>query len=276
MSRRSRWLALLLTFLLAAPCGAQTKKKLLLVGQGPDGHPPETHEYLPGIKVLGRCLEKIPNLEVTAVDATGAWKNGPELIERSDAVVLFVSEGARWVQADPERHKALAKLAQRGGGLVCLHWAMGTKDAEPIAGYLKLFGGCHGGPDRKYAVVEVQAEVADPKHPLAAGIGNFKVKDEFYYRLKFVQPAGSVKPVLQVPIDGQKETVAWSWERPDGGRSFGFSGLHFHANWKLPEYRRLVAQGTLWTLKLPIPKDGLAVEVKDEDLHLKSKESDRK
>lgn len=271
MSRRSCWLALLLMLLLAAPGWAQAKKKLLLVGQGPDGHPPETHEYLPGIKVLSRCLEKVADLEVTAVDATGAWKHGPELIDRADGVVLFVSEGARWIQADPERHKALTKLAQRGGGLVCLHWAMGTKDAEPIAAYLKLFGGCHGGPDRKYAVVEVTAEIPDPKHPIAAGLRGFKVKDEFYYRLKFVQPVDSIKPVLQVLLDGQQETVAWSWERPDGGRSFGFSGLHFHANWKLPEYRRLVAQGTLWTLKLPIPKDGLPVDLKDEDLQLKGK-----
>ena len=38
-------------------------------------------------------------------------------------------------------------------------------------------------------------------------------------------------------------------------RSFGFSGLHFHDNWRLPEYRRLVAQGVLWSLKLPIPAD---------------------
>ncbi|MBL8798016.1 MAG: ThuA domain-containing protein [Planctomycetia bacterium] len=267
MSRRY-WLAWLLVLLLVSPSWAQAKKKLLLVGQGPDGHPPETHEYLPGVKVLGRCLEKTPDLEITTVDATGPWKNGPELIERSDAVVLFVSEGAKWLQADPERHKALAKLAQRGGGLVCLHWAMGTREAEPIAPYLKLFGGCHGGPDRKYVVVEVQAEVADPQSPVATGIRDFKVKDEFYYRLKFVQPEGSIKPVLQVPIDGRKETVAWTWERPDGGRSFGFSGLHFHSNWKLPEYRRLVAQATLWTLKLPIPKDGLPVEIKDDDLAL--------
>jgi hypothetical protein len=72
-----------------------------------------------------------------------------------------------------------------------------------------------------------------------------------------------------VPIDGQLETVAWAWERPDGGRSFGFSGLHFHNNWRLPEYRRLVAQGILWTLKVSVPKDGLPVEITDDDLKLK-------
>jgi type 1 glutamine amidotransferase len=184
-------------------------------------------------------------------------------------VVLFLAEGAQWVQADPARAKALAKVAARGGGLVALHWALGTKDAKPVADYVKLFGGCHGGPDRKYQVVEVEAEVADPKHPVAAGVANFRVKDEFYYRLQFVPPEGGVTPLLRVPIDGEKHTVAWAWERPDGGRSFGFSGLHFHDNWRLPEYRRLVTQGVLWTLKLPVPKEGLPVEVKEEELKLK-------
>jgi type 1 glutamine amidotransferase len=271
MSRRLWLLASFVLFLVAAPASAEGKKKLLLVGHPPDGHPPTTHEYVAGLKVLTKCLAKVEGLEVTQVEAVGAWKDGPELMERADGVVLFVSEGAKWLQADPARHKALAKVAQRAGGLAALHWGMGTREAGPIADFLNLFGGCHGGPDRKYVVTEVQAELPDPKHPIMAGIGPFKVKDEFYYRLKFVMPDGSVKPLLQVPIDGQKETVAWSWERPDGGRSFGFSGLHFHDNWRLPEYRRLVAQGVLWTMKLPVPPAGLPVDVNDDDIKLKPK-----
>jgi hypothetical protein len=71
-----------------------------------------------------------------------------------------------------------------------------------------------------------------------------------------------------VRIDDSDETVAWSWERPDGGRSFGFSGLHFHENWRLIEYRRLVAQAILWTLRLPVPTKGLDVRVTDKELRL--------
>jgi type 1 glutamine amidotransferase len=196
----------------------------------------------------------------------GAWKEGPDLIGRADGVVLFLAEGAKWVQDDPDRHKALQQLAARGGGIVALHWALGAREAKPIADYLKLVGGCHGGPDRKYKVVETEAILADAKHPIVRGIDKFAVKDEFYYRLKFVEPEGSVQPILQVEIDGNKETVAWAWERPDKGRSFGFSGLHFHNNWRLPQYRRLVSQAVLWSVQLPVPKEGLAVEVKDDDL----------
>jgi hypothetical protein len=75
--------------------------------------------------------------------------------------------------------------------------------------------------------------------------------------------------LLTVPIDGRREMVCWAWQRPDGGRSFGFSGLHFHENWARIEYRRLVVQGVLWTLQMPIPANGLAVEITAEDLQLK-------
>jgi type 1 glutamine amidotransferase len=270
MSRRALLLSLVFLLLLGpAGLAAAPKKKVLLVGQGPDGHPKETHEYVAGVRLLAKLLGKVPDLEVTVVRADGAWKEGPDLLSRADAVVLFLAEGARWVAADPKRQKAFADFAARRGGLVALHWAIGTKDAKPIDGFLRLLGGCHGGRDRKYKILEAVAEPADAKNPITTGISKFRVKDEFYYRLKFVKPEGSVRPVLVVPIDGAKETVAWSWERPGGGRSFGFSGLHFHDNWRLPEYRRLVAQAVLWTLKMQIPKNGLAVDVTPEDLKIK-------
>ena len=252
--------------------GADAPVRLLLVGSGPDGHPAQTHEYMAGLKVLAKCLKDVPGLEITTVRADEPWKEGPELMARADGVVLFLSEGARWMNHDPKRREALARAAVRGGGLVALHWAMGTKDAENIDGCLRLLGGCHGGPDRKYKVLETEAVVADPRHPVVGGIRDFRVRDEFYYRLKFVKAERSEKgthPLLRVTIDGQPETVAWCWERPDGGRSFGFSGLHFHDNWRLQPYRRLVAQGVLWVVKKPIPEGGLPVELADNDLKLK-------
>jgi type 1 glutamine amidotransferase len=244
----------------ASACAADPPKKVLLVSSPPDGHPVSTHEYAPGLDVLAKCLKPVAGLEVTTSKAEGPWKEGPELIGRSDVVVLFLSEGAKWVSADEKRLAAFQALAKRGGGLVVIHWGMGTKDAEPIEAFVLLFGGCHGGPDRKYQVVETTVSVADPKHPITTGIKDFKVREEFYYKLKFPKKP-AVTPVLQAEIDGAKETVAWSWERPDGGRSFGFTGLHFHDNWKREEYRRLMSQAVLWTAKLPVPEKGLAVEL---------------
>ena len=44
-------------------------------------------------------------------------------------------------------------------------------------------------PDRRYKVLQTQARTQ--RHPAAYGVKNFKVKDEFYYRLKFTPEAGS-------------------------------------------------------------------------------------
>src|SRR5262245_35433493 len=159
-------IALLLSVVaLASAVADEPKKRLLLIGQGPDGHPAETHEYMAGVRVLAKCLQPVRELDLKTVRADGPWKEGPELIDRADGVVLFVSEGAKWVSADPRRRDAFANLAKRGGGIVVLHWAMGTREANPIAAFVKLVGGCHGGPDRKYAVLDTKLAIADAKHP---------------------------------------------------------------------------------------------------------------
>ncbi len=250
-------------------------KRLLLLAQSPDGHPFSTHEYAAGLTLVATCLQSQAGVQPILVNADEPWEEGPELLDGADGAMLFLSEGAKWLSHSPKRAEAFERLAKRGGGLACLHWGMGCKDAAPVERYVRLFGGCHGGPDRKYQVVTVKADVASPKHPVAMGLAPFEVEEEFYYALKLAGRDGAiareepaVTPLIRVPIDGAPHTVAWAWERPDGGRSFGFSGGHYHRNWSLPEYRRLVAQGALWTLKQPVPDGGLNVEVKSESLKL--------
>jgi type 1 glutamine amidotransferase len=205
---------------------------------------------MPGLDLLAKLLEPTPGLRVKVVKAPEPWPEGPELLAAADGAVLFLAEGARWTIADPRRHEALVRLAARGGGLAALHWALGTKKPEPIEPFLKLFGGCHGGADRKYQVLETELRAADVPHAITAGLKPFRARDEFYYQLKFVAPPASVQPLLLAEIEGAPHSVAWCWDRPDGGRSFGFTGLHFNDNWQRDEYRTLVTRGVLWTLKL--------------------------
>lgn len=242
---------------LQASVRADGPKKLLLLAQGPDGHPAQTHEYEAGLKILHALLAKTPNLETMLVKADEPWRDGPELLAKADGAVLFLSEGAKWLSNDPKRLAAFQDLAKRNaGGLTCLHWAMGTKDAKNIDAFVELFGGCHGGPDRKYQVLTADFKVGESQ--ILRGVKDFSARDEFYYHLKLAKRAA---PLLQTAIDGKLETVAWTMLRPDGGQSFGFSGLHFHENWRLPEYRRFIVQGVLWTMKLPIPANGVSVDV---------------
>lgn len=245
-----------------------TPPRILLLWHDPDGHPRTTHEYQAGMRIIARQLQRHHGIQPIVVRANAPWPEGPELLDGADAAALFVSEGAKWISDDAKRLAAFKKLAARGGGLTGLHWGIGTRKAEPIPAFLSLLGGCHGGPDRKYTVVTTRATPAKPTHPVLNGIQPFQVKDEFYYRLKFVGDGSKITPLLKVPINGTPETVSWAWSRPDGGRSFGFSGLHFHENWKKLEYRRLVIQGILWTLKRPIPQAGVTVPIQPGDLKL--------
>ena len=211
------------------------------------------------------------DVEVTIAQADEPWTEGPKLIAKADGIVLFVNEGGRFIQENPKRAKAFQAFAKRGGGLVVYHWGMGAKKVELISPFLKMAGGCHGGPDRKYTVVKAaQFQVAAPKHPVMAGIKSFELPfEEFYYKLKVPKNPKNWRALVQVPIEGDEETVGWAWERPDGGRSVGYSGLHFHVNWRHRQYQRLIAQAILWTLKRPIPKEGLQVNLTPEVLDLK-------
>ena len=218
----------------------EPKKRILLLWQKPDGHPKNTHEYELGQKILKRELDKFASLDPGFVNADDPWKDGPELLAGRRRRVRLRS--AKWLEPPMPTARGVSSGCETKSGLSVLHWGMGTKDADNIKPFVDLFGGCHGGPDRKYKVLETDAfAVSEKPHPIQNGLSKLKVRDEFYYTLKF--PKGGIQPLLQAHIDGEDYTVAWAYPRDDGGRSFGFSGLHFHENWQLPEYRRLVTQG---------------------------------
>jgi hypothetical protein len=56
---------------------------------------------------------------------------------------------------------------------------------------------------------------------------------------------------------GQPQHVAWAYDRPDGGRGFGFTGGHFHWNWGHDEFRRLVLNAIVWSAKADVPAGGV-------------------
>jgi hypothetical protein len=257
--------------LLFAVCvtDAAEPKRLLLIGQGPDGHPPGTHEFVAGIAIIDALLKPYAEkIRTTISKADEPWTEGPGLIDQADGVVVMVTQGARWMQTDPKRLAALRRLSERSGAIVALHWSIGAKDPRFIPGQLELLGGTRGGPQRKYIILENDIRLVERSHPILRGLSDFRIKDEFYYRLNLVDTAAGFHPLLSTNIDGQDETIGWAWERPDGGKSFGYVGLHFHANWERVEYRRLVTQGILWALNQPIPQAGVEANVAPEVLKL--------
>ena len=66
MRLRPGYLAFALCFLALASMNtaslgaAEQPAKLLLLSQGPDGHPVSTHEYVAGLEILGKLLRDVP------------------------------------------------------------------------------------------------------------------------------------------------------------------------------------------------------------------------
>ena len=191
-------------------------------------------------------------MSVRVVKADEPWPEGPELLADVDGIVMFLSEGASWCQADPRRYEASSRLASHGGGIVAMHWAIGLKAAEPIAGICEVAGRLPRRPGPQVPGSRDRCAACRASHPIATGLQDFRIRDEFYYQLKFVTPATASIRCWRPRSMALRKPCAWAYERPDGGRSFGFSGLHFHDNWDRPEYRTLVTQAVRWSVKLPV------------------------
>lgn len=96
-----------------------------------------------------------------------------------------------------------------------------------------------------------------------AGVETALVRDGWLNRLQFVEDLTGVTPLVWSgkthqgsPDGGLGDVVGWVYERPAGGRSFGFTGIDAHAAWALPGMRQLVVNGILWTANLEIPNGG--------------------
>jgi hypothetical protein len=111
-------------------------------------------------------------------------------------------------------------------------------------------------------------------HPISRGVPGFSANDEWYYNMRFADPKTAEDIVTGVPTrekinryihwtpDGEKglgkrQTMMWAVERPDGGRGIGFTGGHWHRNWAIDDFRRLVLNAILWTAKVEVPDSGV-------------------
>ena len=63
--------------------------------------------------------------------------------------------------------------------------------------------------------------------------------------------------ILKVFAITGNDTRGRAIERADGGRGFGFTGLHDHWNFADDNFRKLVLNAIAWTAKIEIPADGI-------------------
>ncbi len=266
--------AVALIFLCGQASPPQPKKIVLLAGPL-DSHPKDTHEYERNIVLLKHCIDTSPAFKGARSEIHFGWPADPAALD--DADTIFVTSGGcdRKLEDHPlyvgDHLQVLERQMKRGCGVIFHHWSTfhpaKHHDAvtEWVGGY---FDYETGPPPRKwFSKIETRewmTSVGSPDHPIARGVKPFKVREEFYYNLKFRDEDPRLAPILLCRDgDVRANTVGWAVERKDGGRGFGFTGGHFFANWWIPDFRRMVLNAIAWTAKLEVPAGGVDTTLED-------------
>lgn len=257
------------------PAHAAEKTKIVFVA-GKPSHPHLEHEHRAGCMLLAKCLnENMPNVE--AVVTWYGWPEDNSVFEGAKAVVFYCDGGG----GHPlnENLEFFQGLVDKGVGLACIHYGVETTKGECGDKFLQWMGGffepnwsVNPHWDANYTKL--------PEHAITAGVPPFAINDEWYYHMRFVDGMQGVTPILTaLPPDstlsrpdgehsgnpdvrkaianGEAQHMAWAYERPGGGRGFGFTGAHFHRNWQNDNFRKLVLNAVVWTAGLDVPEGGV-------------------
>jgi len=247
--------------------------KIVLLAGSPSNKPGQ-HEYFSGCAMLMKCLKQTPG--VWPVMVADGWPKNEAILDGAKCIVFYMDGAEKLTFLEPARWAHLKKLASQGTGLVMLHQGIDCPAAQAEE-YKSWFGavfnkdiGSRGHWDMK---MEPQG-----KHVVLSGVTAFDTpKDGYLYNLHYAEKgvtpvlAGAVPDSSRSTADaknhaGRAETIGWTFDRPDGGRSFGFTGADLHKNWDIESQRRFVVNGVLWTAKLELPAGGAAVKIEQSDI----------
>lgn len=249
----------------------KAKTKILFIGKEPD-HPYGSHMYMHTCGVLAKCVELTPGIETTI---SQGWPKDAKAKEGVSAIVIYTSPAAELL-LDGSHRDEVDKLVKGGVGLVTIHWASTVRkeNVERLAPtWLTYLGGTWvsnvGLSFGKSPLVQLV-----PDHPICRGWQEYEIDDEYYLN----PTIDKATPLLRVtePKDKKEVVVGWTYERPDGGRSFATTLGHPYRNFQREPFRRMVVNGILWAAKLEVPAEGADVYVGDEALKLPPEKKDER
>jgi hypothetical protein len=253
----------------SAFAAAEGKKQIVFV-HGRASHGYGGHAYGPAFRMLARILnENVPAVHAVVI------QDDQDLapLDTADAIVLG-SDGGGLVKRFADR---LEPLMNKGVGLACIHYTVDPGDPQAVKNLIAWIGGAY---EQHWSVnPHWEADFQTfPDHPAARGLKPFKVRDEWYYHMRFAEAMKGVTPILSaVPPEstrqrgdgphsgnpqvrartGMAEVVGWVYERPNGGRGFGFTGMHTHWTWAQDSFRKSVLNALVWIAGAEVPPDGV-------------------
>jgi type 1 glutamine amidotransferase len=294
--RRAAWAAAVALAILATLPVRGADKRIVLIA-GKPSHPPGMHEFRAACLLFQKALASVPGLTVQVYDmgwpskmVNGTRVDDDAALDNADAVLIYADGGSGHPAIQGERLKIIEGLAAKGVGLGFAHYAVEVPTGVPGDAMHRLIGGFY---EHKFSVNPMWTPPFDklPSHPVTRGVGPFATHDEWYFNMRWTPDAAvkaKIAPILvATPTDdvrkgpyvypkgpydhvvadsGKAETMMWVYERPDGGRGFGFTGGHTHANWGDPNQRKILLNALLWMAKVEVPARGVEDRITAADL----------
>jgi putative heme-binding domain-containing protein len=275
---------------------AEDVKKIVFIS-GKPSHGTMSHEHRAGNLLLAKRLRAAKlGVEVVVLPEDGYPKD-PTVLKDAASIVIFSTGGPMHMLN--KRLEEFDHLMKAGIGVVMIHWATETVNGPPSEKFLSWMGG-HCALNWSVNPHWTPHFDALPVHPITRGVKPFKLNDEWYYHMRFVEEMKGVTPILSdLPgpetlkrADGERSGnptvrkkvaagesmhVAWAYERPDGkGRGFGFTGGHNHISWKDDSFRTIMLNAILWTAKVDVPAGGVPSTTPSDEEIKQNLDSDRK
>ncbi|WP_146948124.1 ThuA domain-containing protein [Cyclobacterium qasimii] len=255
-------------------------KKIVLIA-GPKSHGPKAHEYIKSVRLMKTMLDN-SNVEGIATEIHfNGWPEDPLTLEDAD-LILYISDGRDGPLFDEvpfmtnDRMEVMKRQMDRGCGLSLIHFStfasdeMGEKVLDWGGGYFD-WQDDQGERNWYSAIKTMESELVFPNadHPILSGLQPFKLKDEYYYNIRFQDPDNRLKGIAELPALGGREeggnTVAWAVERQDGGRGFSTTMGHFYSNWKNANYRKMILNGIVWAAGADVPTSGVEAKFYEDE-----------
>jgi len=222
------------------PQEAATRKKVLMVWGGWEGHQPKqtVDVFAPWLTAQGFDVEIANTLDVY-LDA--------QKLKALSLIVQAVTMG----QITPQQERGLLDAVRGGVGLAGWHGGLADSfRANPE--YEFMVGGswaAHPG-----GIIDYDVDIAGRPDQVTKGLSRFRIKSEQYYML--VDPGVEVlatttfsaKPLPA--LDGVVMPVVWR-KLYGKGRVFNCTLGHTAADFDVPEARELVKRGLLWAARVP-------------------------
>ena len=240
---------------------AKDTSKTIAFIAGTPSHGEGVHEWDQDAQFLKQCLHGAANIESLNIDIHyNGWPQNPRDLDDADAIV-FLSDGVEHHPLKaPERLKKIRKLAKRGVGLAFLHYSIDPPEGAE-SDFLEWMGGYYERGYSQNPINTVKVSPVKNNHPISRGCAGYVAEDEWYFDIRFSRDEQRVVPIMTgklPPWAPEDKTLAWALERRDGGRGFGFSGGHYHKNWHIESFRKLILNSILWVAKVDVPEGGVA------------------